>query len=196
MNCVTAQQLIRAYLDGYLSDRELEDFLNHVQTCPDCFDELEVYYSIYRTLNDVDEKGDYNFKNKLRRKLEGSRAYLRRRNQSKAFKVALIFTAEFALAAAWWGIVTFSDVNLTWDLWNKAGGGAAVMQEYMTESEVAAEESEAQAVAAVAESEAQTVATVAENEAQAMAAAAENEAQAGAAAGETDSGKETAADEG
>ncbi len=185
MNCVTAQQLIRAYLDGYLSDRELEDFLNHVQTCPDCFDELEVYYSIYRTLNDVDEKGDYNFKKKLHRKLEGSRAYLRRRNQSKAFKVALIFSAEFALAAAWWGIVTFSDMNLTWDLWHKAGGGAAVMQEYMTESEAAAEESEAQAVAAVAESEAQ-----------AGAAAAENEAQAGAAAGEADSGKETAADEG
>ena len=60
MNCVTSQQMIRAYLDGYLSDRELEEFLNHVQTCPDCFDELEVYYSIYRTLNDVDEKGDYN----------------------------------------------------------------------------------------------------------------------------------------
>ena len=109
MNCVTSQQMIRAYLDGYLSDRELEEFLNHVQTCPDCFDELEVYFSVYRTLRDVDEKGDYNFRKKLRRKLEESRAYLRRRNQSKALKVSLILAAEFALVMAFWGLINYDD---------------------------------------------------------------------------------------
>ena len=109
MNCVTSQQMIRAYLDGYLSDRELEEFLNHVQTCPDCFDELEVYFSVYRTLRDVDEKGDYNFRKKLRRKLEESRAYLRRRNQSKALKVSVILAAEFALVMAFWGLINYDD---------------------------------------------------------------------------------------
>ena len=106
MDCVNTQQLIKPYLDGYLSDRELEEFLDHVQTCPDCFDELEVYFSIYRTLRDVDEKGDYNFRKKLRRKLEESRSYLRRRNQSKALRAGIILTAEFALAAALWGVMT------------------------------------------------------------------------------------------
>ena len=142
MNCVTSQQMIRAYLDGYLSDRELEEFLNHVQTCPDCFDELEVYYSIYRTLNDVDEKGDYNFKKKLRRKLEESRAYLRRRNQSKAFKVTVILTAEFALVAALWGIVTFSNVHLEWPLRLSILGRPAVEEEYEVPAALTAEETD------------------------------------------------------
>ena len=142
MNCVTSQQMIRAYLDGYLSDRELEEFLNHVQTCPDCFDELEVYYSIYRTLNDVDEKGDYNFKKKLRRKLEESRAYLRRRNQSKALKVTVILTAEFALVAALWGIVTFSNVHLEWPLRLSIIGRPAVEEEYEVPAALTAEETD------------------------------------------------------
>lgn len=142
MNCVTSQQMIRAYLDGYLSDRELEEFLNHVQTCPDCFDELEVYYSIYRTLNDVDEKGDYNFKKKLRRKLEESRAYLRRRNQSKALKVTVILTAEFALVAAFWGIITFSNVHLEWPLRLSIFGRPAVEEEYEASAAFTADETD------------------------------------------------------
>ena len=142
MNCVTSQQMIRAYLDGYLSDRELEEFLNHVQTCPDCFDELEVYYSIYRTLNDVDEKGDYNFKKKLRRKMEESRAYLRRRNQSKALKVTVILTAEFALVAAFWGIITFSNVRLEWPLRLSIFGRPAVEEEYEASAAFTADETD------------------------------------------------------
>ena len=142
MNCVTSQQMIRAYLDGYLSDRELEEFLNHVQTCPDCFDELEVYYSIYRTLNDVDEKGDYNFKKKLRRKLEESRAYLRRRNQSKALKVTVILTAEFALVAAFWGIITFSNVRLEWPFRLSIFGRPAVEEEYEASAAFTADETD------------------------------------------------------
>ena len=73
MDCVRAQQLIRPYLEGYLSDRELEEFLDHVQGCPDCFGELEIYFSIYRTLSNVDEKGDYNYARKLRTRLQHSR---------------------------------------------------------------------------------------------------------------------------
>ncbi len=48
MDCVRAQKLIRPYLDGKLSDRELEEFLDHVETCPACHDELEIYFSIYQ----------------------------------------------------------------------------------------------------------------------------------------------------
>ena len=123
MDCVRTQQLIKSYLDGYLSDRELEEFLNHVQTCPDCFDELEVYFSVYRTLADVDEKGDYNFRKKLRRKLDGSRAYLTRRSQSKALRTGMILAAELALAAAFWGL--FSNPGRYYDRSGSAGQDSA-----------------------------------------------------------------------
>ncbi len=105
MDCVRAQQLIRPYLGGYLSDRELEEFLDHVQSCPNCFSELEVYFSVYRTLKNVDEKGDYNYAHKLRVKLQESRDYLRRRYRTKALKVGIIIAAEMTIGWAFWGLV-------------------------------------------------------------------------------------------
>lgn len=133
MDCVKAQQLIRPYLNGYLSDRDLEDFLDHVQSCPDCFDELEVYFSVYRTLQDVDEKGDYNFRKKLRRRLEGSRGYLRRRSQSKALRAAVILVAEFALVAAFW-VMLFLPGTYNGRMQGMAGqGGQAAADRAQTE---------------------------------------------------------------
>ena len=105
MNCVRAQQLVKPYLDGLLSDRELEEFLDHMQNCQDCFDELEVYFSIYRTLDNVDEKGDYNFTKKLHAKLEDSRMYLRRRYQGKAVRALVILVAEMAVVCAFWAMM-------------------------------------------------------------------------------------------
>ncbi len=105
MDCVSAQQMIRPYLGGYLSDKDLEAFLDHVENCPACFSELEVYFSVYRTLNNVDEKGDYNYSHKLRAKLRESREYLRKRYRNKAVKVSVIVAAELAVGWAFWGLL-------------------------------------------------------------------------------------------
>lgn len=104
MDCVRAQQLIRPYLEGILSDRELEEFLDHVQGCPSCFGELEVYFSIYRTLNNVDEKGDYNYAKKLRVRLRTSREYLNVRQRNKVIKVGVILAAELSIVAAFYAL--------------------------------------------------------------------------------------------
>lgn len=104
MNCVRTQQLIRPYLEGILSDRELEEFLDHVQGCPECFGELEVYFSIYRTLNNADEKGDYNYARKLRVKLRNSREYLQIRQRNRVIKVAIVLAAELCIAAAFYAL--------------------------------------------------------------------------------------------
>ncbi len=106
MDCVSAQRMIRAYLGGYLSDDDLKDFLNHVQNCPACFSELEVYYSVYCTLNSLNEKGDYNYAKKLSVKLNGSRDYLRKRFRTKAVKVCIVLMAECALGWGFWTMVT------------------------------------------------------------------------------------------
>ena len=104
MKCVKAQQMIRPYLDGVLSDRELEEFLDHVQNCKTCFGELEVYFSIYRTLNNVDEQGDYNYAKKLRAKLRHSREYLSVRQRNKVIKVGVILAAEVTIAASFYAL--------------------------------------------------------------------------------------------
>ena len=105
MDCVRTQQLIRPYLEGILSDRELEEFLDHVEHCQTCFGELEVYFSIYRTLNNVDEKGNYNYAEKLHAKLKDSREYLRVRQRNRVIKVGVILAAELSLIGAFYALI-------------------------------------------------------------------------------------------
>ena len=44
MKCEEALTKIEAYIDHTLSGRELEEFLEHVKSCRECYDELETYY--------------------------------------------------------------------------------------------------------------------------------------------------------
>ena len=106
MDCVRAQKLIIPYLDGKLSDRELEEFLDHVESCPACHDELEIYFSIYQTLGEETDDGDYNFTRKLDEKLQRSEQYLTRRHIFRSMKIVLIVCAELFFIAAFSGLVT------------------------------------------------------------------------------------------
>jgi hypothetical protein len=81
----------------------------------------------------MDEKGDYNFRKKLRRRLEGSRGYLRRRSQSKALRAAMILVAEFALVAAFW-VMLFLPGTYNGRMQGMAGqGGQAAADRAQTE---------------------------------------------------------------
>ena len=42
MNCQTAESMVNRYIEHDLSVDELEDFLEHVENCPSCYDELKL----------------------------------------------------------------------------------------------------------------------------------------------------------
>ena len=46
MKCEETLSKIDGYINNNLSYREMEDFLEHIKNCPDCYDELETYYTI------------------------------------------------------------------------------------------------------------------------------------------------------
>lgn len=46
MKCEEALTKIEAYINHTLNGRELEEFLEHVTSCQECYDELETYYII------------------------------------------------------------------------------------------------------------------------------------------------------
>ena len=54
MECRTAQRMIPRYIQGDLKGSELNDFLDHVMNCQECYDELEVYYTIDAGLKELD----------------------------------------------------------------------------------------------------------------------------------------------
>lgn len=46
MTCLEAQSNIMAFIDKKLPDDKVNDFVRHVRYCPNCSEELEIYYTL------------------------------------------------------------------------------------------------------------------------------------------------------
>ncbi len=75
MTCNKAQSMITPFINNKLNLKELEDFIDHVSSCPACKEELEVYYALLTAMKQLDEDKNLssNFGLELDQKLERSR---------------------------------------------------------------------------------------------------------------------------
>ena len=46
MNCQEAERLVTPYIHGELDEDTLEKFLEHIETCENCQEELEIYFTV------------------------------------------------------------------------------------------------------------------------------------------------------
>lgn len=99
MDCRTAQQKIMAYIQRQLNDRELEDFIEHIQNCPTCSEELEVYFTIYYALEklDQDEQGSYNMQELLEKDLEQAKRKVQKRIVLKFYRRLFLAVCAFVV---------------------------------------------------------------------------------------------------
>ena len=100
MDCKKAQSLVTSYITRKLNDKELEEFLEHIDTCDECYEELEIYYTVHYTLArlDKDETGQvYNVKKALQNRLEESRFYVWRTKVSRIYRMGIMMLAEMLL---------------------------------------------------------------------------------------------------
>ena len=54
MKCREYELEVQDFLDNNLDDIKKEQFIRHVIKCPRCYDELEIYFSIYRGIGRTD----------------------------------------------------------------------------------------------------------------------------------------------
>lgn len=74
MTCEEAERLVMPYINGNITDEELEGFLKHIEHCPECREELEIYFTVDVGIRQLDEgTGTYNIKGALETALELSR---------------------------------------------------------------------------------------------------------------------------
>ena len=50
MTCREAERLVMPYINGSITDEELKEFLKHIETCEDCREELEIYFTVETAL--------------------------------------------------------------------------------------------------------------------------------------------------
>ncbi len=55
MNCIDVQRLIVPFINEKLNIEQLEEFVHHVRSCPNCMEELEVYYVLLAGMKQLDE---------------------------------------------------------------------------------------------------------------------------------------------
>lgn len=73
MTCQETERLVMPYINHELTDDELEGFLEHIQVCSHCKEELEIYFTVDVGIKQLDaENGSYNIKGALESALEMS----------------------------------------------------------------------------------------------------------------------------
>lgn len=85
MDCREAQSLIVPFIENTLTREQLELFLDHIDHCSDCYDELEVYFIVYSGLRqlDAEEQDISDFKSELKQYILKQRLILEKYMQNK-----------------------------------------------------------------------------------------------------------------
>ena len=76
IDCRQAEAMVTKYINHTLSTDELEEFLDHIEHCTSCYDELETYFIVHEAMQQLDEDKDgkvLDFKKLLEQEIRRSR---------------------------------------------------------------------------------------------------------------------------
>lgn len=95
MTCLEAQSNIMAFIDGKLSDDEVTSFVRHMQTCKNCSEELEIYYTLIVGMRKLDNNEDLpqNFKTLLNEDLDKAKGKVQKAKRFKISAFSVFFIA-------------------------------------------------------------------------------------------------------
>ncbi len=90
LTCRETEKMVMPYIDGELNEDELEAFLAHVAGCPDCREELEIYFTVSVGLRQLDEgTGVFDITGALGQSLENAWARVRAVRLRKVIRYAV-----------------------------------------------------------------------------------------------------------
>ena len=77
MNCQNAQSMVLNFINNKLDKEETKEFIEHIRSCKDCWEELEIYYVMLIGLKQLDEGEELaaDFKEKLQNEVDSRTAF-------------------------------------------------------------------------------------------------------------------------
>ncbi|MCC8103080.1 MAG: zf-HC2 domain-containing protein [Clostridiales bacterium] len=99
MKCNEARRMVVPFVKKELSERDMEAFLNHVESCEDCMEELETYFMVYKAIDAIDTgtHEEYDFKKMLAEEIRAAKRCIIRRKATKVFQGVILAVAELLL---------------------------------------------------------------------------------------------------
>lgn len=87
MECSVAEGMVSRYINRTLSPEELEKFLDHVESCPSCREELETYFIVHKVTRQLegDSSAVLDFKKLLAEDIRTSRHHILRQKIRRFF---------------------------------------------------------------------------------------------------------------
>lgn len=79
LDCRTAESMVARYINHTLKTDELEEFLDHIEHCSSCYDELETYFIVNKVTQQLVKQEDgsvLDFQNLLEQDIRKSRRYI------------------------------------------------------------------------------------------------------------------------
>ena len=113
MTCREVERLVMPYINGSITDEELEGFLEHIETCENCREELEIYFTVDVGIRQLDQgTGTYNIKGALETALALSR--------QRIHTLHLLQTARYAVnTLCFWSVLMILIIQFR--MWGQNG---------------------------------------------------------------------------
>lgn len=109
MDCRTFESKIPAYIAGQLKIEEMQEFLDHADSCSECYDELEITYSVMQGIRQLDNEDGLTEETTM--SLDSSLYFAEERVQrwtmARIIKYALSTAAFWSVLATLWFQVRF-----------------------------------------------------------------------------------------
>lgn len=95
MSCKDAEKLIPLFLDDDLDNHDLSAFLDHIDSCPECKEELTIQFLVKVGMRRLEDGNTFNLASELESMLRDARRKLRYRKSL----LYISFALEIAVAA-------------------------------------------------------------------------------------------------
>lgn len=101
MVCREAERLVEPYINNELSGRKLEAFMEHIKSCSACYEELEINFTLYAAIWELDNNpnASYNIKSMFLEKLGHTDRRLKRLKNFRVFSRTVKIFAAASVAA-------------------------------------------------------------------------------------------------
>jgi predicted anti-sigma-YlaC factor YlaD len=77
MNCKETEKSIPSFLKGELEGDRLAEFVEHIEQCPECKEELSIQFLVTEGMEKLEEGSSFNLQKALHDRMEESRRYIR-----------------------------------------------------------------------------------------------------------------------
>lgn len=114
MTCLEAQSNIMAFIDKKLPDDRVSDFVKHMRYCPNCSEELEIYYTLIVGIRQVDNQEELspNFKVELDNELSRLEHKVKQAKRFKLSSFGVFFIAAVILMFLCYGRILNKVYNI------------------------------------------------------------------------------------